>query len=626
MTKKIIDRTWSQPLALGAVFSLCLVLSAAEAADSLRPAHSYSLTSQIKALAGEYGQLEILSSELALPLLRGSIDPLADTRRRRGGAEALQSVVSHAREGMPGGQRSFSAQADDDSDGATDEDQLDGRDNDGDGLIDEDYAAISDAMTAVSLSQGQGWAQLEFMQWAGTRLQNALFLSFSATHELSGATVPYYRLESGGQPWQEIDVFSRRHDLGGQNITDHATAFVIRVENPTADLNLADPSALNTSEQSQFTWLGVLVLNHKATGSSHAYLRPQLDGRTLSLPLNDIPTAAVICTAASWMQLNRLLLDAVQVYQGVQDPVNQRQAPWIVSPLCSRCRLEKAVDFTVNTSLEGDVSLRFQLEPGRSGLLDPDLFVISGRRLGSPQSITWEPATGPSMLVSWFRDSGSSLNFADLPSDLYGLLGDVSDHKAQGRLIYSFGNSPGGFFDFLNAETQVELAGVWLDGRALVSQGPVNPAVPSEAEESDIEDGSSVGSQSNRLQEDNLSLSPKLLEGYPNPFRDQIRIEFVIPSSALELFDWPENEPVPEGVEFSGPIVWSGGQPSVSVKVYSINGQELVSLQQGNLGEGRYSVSWNGTDAFGRQVASGTYFCKLQLDDWSVTRRLVFIR
>ena len=40
-------------MALGAVLSLCLVLGAAEAVESLRPAHSYYLTSQIKALAGE---------------------------------------------------------------------------------------------------------------------------------------------------------------------------------------------------------------------------------------------------------------------------------------------------------------------------------------------------------------------------------------------------------------------------------------------------------------------------------------------------------------------------------------------------------------------------------------------
>ena len=53
---------------------------------------------------------------------------------------------------------------------------------------------------------------------------------------------------------------------------------------------------------------------------------------------------------------------------------------------------------------------------------------------------------------------------------------------------------------------------------------------------------------------------------------------------------------------------------------------EMVTLETADLGVGEYTVQWNGTDAFGRQVASGTYFCKLQLDEWSVTRQLVFLR
>ncbi len=618
------NRTRGRCLALGTVLGLCLVFCAAVAADSMGLARSYRLTSGIKALAGEDGGLEIISSDLALPLLRGQLDTLADSRRRRGGNLPLQSFVSLAQEGMSGGQRGFSAQADDDGDGLVDEDPLDGLDNDGDGLIDEDYAAISDAMTAVHLSQGAGWAQLEFMQWAGNRLQNALFLNFSASHELSGVTVPYYRLQSGGESWREVDVFSRCHDLAGQCITSQASAFIVRVENLVSAVNLTDPSALSYSENSGFTWLGVLVLDKLATRPGRGYLRPQLEGGLLSLPLTNDSTAAVICTASSWMQLNRLLLDAVSVYQGVEDPVSKQQARWIVNPLCSRCRLEKALDFTVHSGLDGELSLRFSLLPGRSGLIDPDLFVLAGFPMGSPNKITWEPVEGSDLTVPW---AVTSLNSGpELPADLYGLLGEVPDHEAHGNLIFGFENPAARVVDLLLIESGVELSGTWLDGRTFVSQGSVSHF---DSEESDLlgkESENELESEPNGTRQNRLSLAPDLLEGWPNPFQDQIRIEFVIPSSMQELFDWPEDEPFAEGVEFSGPIVWPGGQPSVSVKVYSINGQELISLQQGSLGEGRYSVFWNGTDAFGRQVASGTYFCKLQLDDWSITRRLVFIR
>ncbi len=621
----VSGRTWRYCVVLGVVLCFVLVFGAVLAADALRPVHTYTLTPQVKTLVGEDGNLEVLSSELALPLLRGTMDTLADTRRRRGNPEPTQSLVSFSREGMAGGQRGFSSLADDDADGQADEDWLDGRDNDGDGLIDEDFAAISDAMTAISLTQGSGWAQLEFMQWAGTRLQNALFLNFAAAHELSGVMVPYYRLESGGEPWREMDVFSRRHNLAGQNVTEKATAFVLRQEMPNSGVDLTDPSSLDMSDQPNHTWLGVLVLDQSTTGRAKTFLRPQLAGGTLSLPLSDEPTAAVICVASSWMQLNRLLLDAVTVYEGVKDPVNQQNARWIVSPLCSRCRLEKEVDVAVVAPAEGPASLSFTLESGRSGLLDPDLFVVSGFRLGYPQNILWEPTEGTSLDVSWFQDDLFAGD-QNLPNDLYGLLGGVSDHTASGKLIYQFDNFPAELFDILNTGVQVELAGVWLDGRKFVTQSAVNLGAGGVGDVSESGVDASDESEVEPFQMDSLSLSPKLLEGWPNPFHDQIRIEFTIPSSAHELFDWPEGEPIPEGVELAGPIVWSGGQPSVSVKVYSINGQELVALQQGNLGEGRYSVSWNGTDAFGRQVASGTYFCKLQLDDWSITRRLVFIR
>jgi hypothetical protein len=55
-------------------------------------------------------------------------------------------VIYTAQEGMSGGQRYPSPEADDDADGKIDEDWLDGRDNDGDGAIDEDFAAASNEM------------------------------------------------------------------------------------------------------------------------------------------------------------------------------------------------------------------------------------------------------------------------------------------------------------------------------------------------------------------------------------------------------------------------------------------------------------------------------------------------
>ncbi len=55
-------------------------------------------------------------------------------------------IIYRAAEGIRGGNRLPSPDADDDKDGLVDEDRHDGHDNDGDGLVDEDFAAVSKQM------------------------------------------------------------------------------------------------------------------------------------------------------------------------------------------------------------------------------------------------------------------------------------------------------------------------------------------------------------------------------------------------------------------------------------------------------------------------------------------------
>jgi FlgD Ig-like domain len=625
-----VSHTRGHYLALSVFLVICHMFTVSMAAGDVPSVSQYPLTSQEKVTIGEDGSLELLSETPHGVLLKGHLDSLADSRRRRSKPSPLETFFFQAQEGQTGGQRGFSSQADDDGDGLVDEDQLDGKDNDGDGRIDEDFAAVSDAMTAVHLSEGDGVAQLEWMHWAGSRLQNALFLNFSATHEMSGVTVPYYHLESTVGPWQEIDVFSVRHNLAGESQKGSATAFVVRVEAAESMINLANPSALDYSGPLPGTWLGVLILDQSPKAHARGQFRPLLDGRLLSLPLTEEPLGAVICTAPSWLQLNRLLLDAVAVREGVADPISNQRVPWIVSPLCSRCRFDNSVDFQVLENPNGELALKLRLETGQSGLMDPDLFVLEGVGLGSPAEIIWEPAEARQMATSWKTITSETLGQnSDFPQGLYGLLESIPGHEASGNLIFAFSNPAGKVSPLFESENELNLKGTWLDGRAFSTQCPVvrlarddaagvnwlesDPAHAPEPDFSHPRDG-------------RLSLAPSLLEGWPNPFRDQIRIDFVVPSTIKETFDWEGDKPLPPGVDLAAPMAWQGGQPSVSVKVYSINGQELVSLQQGTLSEGRYTVNWNGTDAAGRQVASGTYFCKLQMDEWSVTRRLVFIR
>jgi hypothetical protein len=83
-----------------------------------------------------------------------------------------------------------------------------------------------------------------------------------------------------------------------------------------------------------------------------------------------------------------------------------------------------------------------------------------------------------------------------------------------------------------------------------------------------------------------------LAQNYPNPFNPSTRIPYGVPSRA-----------------------------SVSLKVYDLLGRLVTTLVNGVQESGFKSVEW---DASG--VASGVYFCRLEANNFSQTRKLVLLR
>jgi hypothetical protein len=57
--------------------------------------------------------------------------------------------------------------------------------------------------------------------------------------------------------------------------------------------------------------------------------------------------------------------------------------------------------------------------------------------------------------------------------------------------------------------------------------------------------------------------------------------------------------------------------------VYDIAGKRVKALVSGNLPAGAGQVRWNRTDDAGRTVARGVYFCRLQADGTSLSRKLM---
>jgi len=88
-----------------------------------------------------------------------------------------------------------------------------------------------------------------------------------------------------------------------------------------------------------------------------------------------------------------------------------------------------------------------------------------------------------------------------------------------------------------------------------------------------------------------------LQQNYPNPFNAETQIHFSLPQD---------------------------GQ--VTLEVFNILGQKVVTLAQGHHQAGVHQIFWDGQDSDKALVASGIYFCRLQAKNFSETKRMVLLR
>ena len=75
-------------------------------------------------------------------------------------------------------------------------------------------------------------------------------------------------------------------------------------------------------------------------------------------------------------------------------------------------------------------------------------------------------------------------------------------------------------------------------------------------------------------------------KNFPNPFNPITKMYYTLPKRSL-----------------------------VSIKVYNMLGKEVVTLLEKEQSFGKYSISWNGQDNFGKQVSSGVYFAEIRASD-----------
>ena len=89
----------------------------------------------------------------------------------------------------------------------------------------------------------------------------------------------------------------------------------------------------------------------------------------------------------------------------------------------------------------------------------------------------------------------------------------------------------------------------------------------------------------------------QLLPNYPNPFNPETTIRYELKNKMF-----------------------------VKLAVCTETGQEVRALVSGEQPVGQYQVRWNGRDNEGRDVASGTYYCRLITDGGTETRKMMLLR
>lgn len=100
---------------------------------------------------------------------------------------------------------------------------------------------------------------------------------------------------------------------------------------------------------------------------------------------------------------------------------------------------------------------------------------------------------------------------------------------------------------------------------------------------------------------------------YPNPFKGKIDIRFCMGQSVLS--QGTENSRFPNGTE------------GIGLKIYDINGRLVKEFPLPTVYSGLpIIITWDGTDNKYRELPHGIYYCTLNIDGQTYTRKLVLLK
>jgi hypothetical protein len=140
--------------------------------------------------------------------------------------------------------------------------------------------------------------------------------------------------------------------------------------------------------------------------------------------------------------------------------------------------------------------------------------------------------------------------------------------------------------------------------------------------------------ESQKAREPESQIAFSLEQNYPNPFSTKTTIKYVIRETEnrkqkIESRNQKsENRNQKSEIKYQEPCTLN----LVTLRIYSITGQLVRTLMNSNpLLPGEYSIVWDGRDENKKEVSSGIYFYKLQVESngkevYNTVRKMVVVR
>ncbi|MFH1844059.1 MAG: FlgD immunoglobulin-like domain containing protein [bacterium] len=506
--------------------------------------------------------------------------------------EGPEDTIYETSHGAPGGNRYPWPDADDDGDGAEDEDPLDGYDNDGDSLIDEDFAAIGDQHLECVMYDNTGDAQEMYPDHTPLNLKIT-----QQSFQWDGAY---------GSDFVCFDFTVR--NIGVSDLQNVYMGFFVDADIPAISSSAEDDMFGSWCgsvpiRDGDPIWIDMGYMYDGNTSPQGGYLGAVLLGHT---------TDATGTTAPTAVGLNGIQrLEAQQPFSAGGDPTNDAERYQLLSEIMIDPASAVPADYRYLISvgpfpdLDPEAEITFQMALVAGANLDELIANATEAAViyhGAFYDRDNDPGTGVNgkeYQVHWLHPDNTPVGVERTE-----LAATAAGESARLEIITSFADF--NRFRLVRECPNGEKTRIW-SGRDFGAGRPHERGLSTTLVDDEpvgwpriytlLFQGAFRESVVERLELDNDRAYDLRLNASPNPFNPQVEIRF-----------------------------WLAEPGPAELAIYDLAGRCIRTLHTGDGAAGEKRYIWNGCDEAGRAVASGVYNIRLQTRSGQVRKTLTLVR